>query len=104
MHEEAAEVGCLDSEAPRFMGNYEIRALLGVSRQRVHRITHLDGFPAPVAELASGWVWLAADVGAWIRAHRPNLHRPEPGVSEAEAGPLGERQDEDERRESDGRP
>jgi len=104
MHEEAAEVWCLDSEAPRFMGNYEIRTLLGVSRQRTYCITHLDSFPPAVADLASGGIWLATDVEDWIRTHRPNLYGPEPGVSEAEAGPLGERQDEDERRESDGRP
>jgi len=104
MHEEVAEVGCLDSEAHRFMGNYEIRALLGVSRQRVHQITHLDSFPAPVAELASGGIWLATDVDDWIRAHRPGLHRANTDTSEAPAGPSGERQDEDERRKSDGRP
>ena len=102
MHEEAAEVWCLDSEAPRFMGNYEIRTLLGVSRQRTYRITHLDSFPPAVAELASGGIWLATDVEDWIRAHRPDFHRASTGASEAEACPSGERQGEDERRESDG--
>jgi len=104
MHEEAAEVGCLGSEPPRFMGNYEIRTLLGVSRQRTCQITHLDSFPPPVAELASGGVWLATDVDDWISAYRPDLRRANTGASEAEAGPSEERQDEDERREFNGRP
>ena len=58
----------------RIMGAHEIRVRLGgVSRQRVYQITSRDGFPAPVADLAQGKVWLTADVEAWVAQHRPGL-------------------------------
>ena len=41
----------------------------GISRQRVYEITHYSHFPAPVADLVLGKVWLAEDVEAWIRLH-----------------------------------
>ena len=43
----------------------------GVSKQRVYQITTRRDFPAPVAELAQGKVWRAADVERWIAEHRP---------------------------------
>lgn len=50
------------------MGVTEVRELLGVSRQRVHQLIHDDPtFPKPVAELASGRIWLKQDVSAWAR-------------------------------------
>ncbi|MFI5494615.1 helix-turn-helix transcriptional regulator [Actinoplanes sp. NPDC051859] len=59
----------------RLVGAHEIRAMLGgISRQRVYQITSRRGFPAPVAELAMGNVWLTEDVEAWIAARPP---RPE---------------------------
>jgi predicted DNA-binding transcriptional regulator AlpA len=50
------------------VGVTEVRELLGVSRQRVHQIIrdHAD-FPEPVAELASGRIWLRSDVERWAR-------------------------------------
>lgn len=50
------------------VGVQEIAKLLGVTRQRVDRITrtHKD-FPTPVAELASGRVWKRADIEAWAK-------------------------------------
>ncbi|GAA4953396.1 hypothetical protein GCM10025331_47820 [Actinoplanes utahensis] len=56
---------------PGLVGAYEIRLLLGVGRQRAFMITCRDGFPKPVAELASGRVWRRDDVVAWIGLHRP---------------------------------
>lgn len=54
------------------MGAHEIRVRLGgISRQRVYQITSKRDFPAPVAELAMGNVWLAEDVEAWIAARPP---------------------------------
>ena len=50
------------------MGVTEVRALLDISRQRVHQIIRDDpSFPEPVAELASGRIWLRKDVEAWAR-------------------------------------
>ncbi len=54
------------------MGAHEIRVRLGgLSRQRVYFLTRRPDFPAPVAELGQGLVWLADDVEAWIKATRP---------------------------------
>lgn len=49
------------------VGVAEVRRLLGVSRQRVHQLIRDDPeFPAPVAELASGRIWLRKDIDAWV--------------------------------------
>jgi prophage regulatory protein len=50
------------------VGVTEVRQMLGVSRQRVHQIIqdHPE-FPEPVAELASGRIWLRRDVQEWLR-------------------------------------
>lgn len=56
------------------MGSAEIgRRLGGLSRTRVYQITQRRTFPAPVAELEMGNVWLATDVEDWIRKHRPEI-------------------------------
>jgi hypothetical protein len=57
------------------MGTAEIADRLGVTPARVHQITDSRklGFPAPLARLRMGQVWLAEDVEAWIREHRPEL-------------------------------
>jgi predicted DNA-binding transcriptional regulator AlpA len=54
----------------RLVGAAEIRAMLGVSKQRVYQITTKKGFPDPVAVLAMGKVWLAEDVEKWIARNR----------------------------------
>ena len=55
------------------MGAHEIRVRLGgVSRQRVYQITRRSDFPAPVADLGQGKIWLADDVTAWMTGHRPH--------------------------------
>ena len=45
----------------------------GISRQRVHQITTRADFPAPLADLAQGRVWLADAVDAWIVRRRQHL-------------------------------
>lgn len=56
-----------------FMGPHEIRARLGVSRQRVYQITTRPDFPKEIADLAQGKVWLASDVEAWFVARRGGM-------------------------------
>ncbi len=48
------------------LGVHEIAALLGISRQRVDKVsrTHLN-FPKPVADLAAGRIWKEGDIVAW---------------------------------------
>lgn len=53
------------------MGAEEIRARLGVSRQRAYILIGRKDFPDPWVELARGKVWRSTDVEAWIKAHRP---------------------------------
>ena len=58
-------------ETMRLMGAHEIRLRLGgISRQRIYQITSRADFPAPVADLAQGKVWLTAEVESWIAEHR----------------------------------
>ena len=56
--------------SPSLVGVAEAAALLGWDKRRV--ITYVDrgSFPSPVAELASGRVWLRADVEAFARTFR----------------------------------
>lgn len=52
------------------VGVAEIAELLGVSRQRVDRITKtFDDFPEPEAELSAGRVWSRHDIDVWIKKH-----------------------------------
>jgi predicted DNA-binding transcriptional regulator AlpA len=55
------------------MGQQEIRDRLGYSRQHTGNLLKEKGFPDPAYELAMGRIWLAEDVEAWIREHRPEL-------------------------------
>lgn len=55
------------------MGAAEIQVRLRISRQRTYQLVNRRDFPAPMATLAMGQVWDAADVEAWIRAKRPHL-------------------------------
>jgi len=52
------------------LGAHEIRVRLGTSRQRVYQLASRRDFPKPVAALAQGKVWLAAEVEDWIAARR----------------------------------
>jgi predicted DNA-binding transcriptional regulator AlpA len=58
---------------PRLLGVQEIVDRLGYSRGYTHSLINSKGFPDPVYELAMGRIWLAEDVEAWIKTHRPEL-------------------------------
>jgi predicted DNA-binding transcriptional regulator AlpA len=63
-------------EGLRLVGAHEIRVRLGgVSRQRVYQLTSRPDFPAPVADLAQGKVWLVDDVDAWIAGRQAGQRR-----------------------------
>ncbi|MGX4657245.1 helix-turn-helix transcriptional regulator [Micromonospora sp. SCSIO 07396] len=53
------------------MGPWEICQRLNVSRSRFQQIALRPSFPKPYQELRATKVWLAADIEAWIAAHRP---------------------------------
>lgn len=50
------------------MSTIEIAELLGVSRQRVDKLSRSDQFPSPMADLAIGRVWRRQDIEDWTRA------------------------------------
>lgn len=49
------------------LSTVEIAELLGVTRQRIDKLSRSDEFPAPVAALAIGRVWTRADVVEWAK-------------------------------------
>jgi prophage regulatory protein len=55
------------------MGQQEIRARLGYSRQHTAMLVGQKGFPDPAYELGMGRIWLAEDVEKWIAVNRPEL-------------------------------
>lgn len=56
----------LDQEPEQYVGVAEVAGLLGVSKQRVSQMEEVDGFPAPVARLASGPVWRLATLQRFV--------------------------------------
>jgi prophage regulatory protein len=67
-------VTSLDRANLRLVGAHEIRLRFGgISRQRVYQLTSRTDFPAPVAELAQGKVWLADEVEAWRAGRRETI-------------------------------
>ena len=58
------------------VGARELEDLFGVSRQRVQQLATRTDFPAPVAVLAMGKVWLQADVLAWASASNRRVNLP----------------------------
>ena len=67
----------VEREEIRLYGTAEIADRLAVTPARVNQITDsvkLE-FPRPLARLRMGQVWLAQDVEAWIREHRPGNAR-----------------------------
>lgn len=56
---------------PELVGVAELAQLFGVAPQRASALQHRDGFPAPVATLKSGPVWVRANVEdfakTWVR-------------------------------------
>jgi predicted DNA-binding transcriptional regulator AlpA len=66
------------AERLRLMAMAELTRALGLSASRVHQIVGGDPtFPAPVATLRVGKIWLAADVEEWMR--RTGRAAPSPG-------------------------
>ncbi|MFI2713209.1 helix-turn-helix transcriptional regulator [Micromonospora sp. NPDC018662] len=57
----------------QLMGAAEIQERLGISRQRAYILINRRDFPAPVATLKMGNVWLREHVEAWIAEKRPHL-------------------------------
>ena len=56
------------SPAP-LLGITQIAGRLGMSRQRVHKLTERDDFPTPSHTLSTGRVWRERDVERWVKAH-----------------------------------
>lgn len=61
------------------MGLVEIAARMGISKTRARQYAAEPGFPQGY-RISVGWVWMAADVEAWLRHRRPDL------VTDAEPG------------------
>lgn len=62
---------------PALASGREAANLLGVSRQRVHQLaTQHPDFPAPVARLACGSIWLLSDVEDFARTWTRKPGRP----------------------------
>jgi hypothetical protein len=61
---------------PELMSAAEIGQELGVSRQRVHKLRSMPGFPAPLAELRGGAVWNAAAVRKFAEGWERKPGRP----------------------------
>jgi len=51
----------------RLAGLAEVAEMVGVSRRTAARYVNRSDFPAPVARLRAGPIWLAEDVEAWAR-------------------------------------
>lgn len=53
------------------VGISEIAEMLGVTRQRVDKLSRTDpAFPEPVAEIRAGRIWLRAEVATWVSDSR----------------------------------
>lgn len=67
---EAKSEAELDAElsrpTPALVGVTELAAMVGVSRQRASALARQVSFPQPVAELATGPVWLEPDVRRFV--------------------------------------
>lgn len=57
-------------EPVRLMGVGEACRCLGVSYQRLYVLRRRMGFPAPVAELECGVIWLAQDIERYEAVRR----------------------------------
>ena len=71
--EHEADVG--EGKVPDLVGITEIARELGISRQRATKLTRLQGFPEPIAALASGSVWTRLSLERFIeeRTRKPGL-------------------------------
>lgn len=62
------------SDLENLVSGAEIARRLGVSKQRAHQLTHMDGFPEPLGRLGAAIVWRWSDVAAW--SEESGLPRP----------------------------
>jgi predicted DNA-binding transcriptional regulator AlpA len=58
-------------DAPRLAGLAEVAEILEVSKWSALHYSKRDDFPEPLARLASGPVWDAAEIAAWGAEHGP---------------------------------
>ena len=59
---------------PPLVAANEIGDMLGVSRQRVTQLASAETFPAPVAILSVGRIWLREDIAEWAERTGRTLH------------------------------
>jgi predicted DNA-binding transcriptional regulator AlpA len=58
------------------MGTKEVAQLLGITRQRVDKISHThDAFPKPIGVLAGGRIWTKGAIVKWARRARPSAFK-----------------------------
>ena len=60
----------------RYVGVSEVAEILGVSRQRASELRTRPGFPAPIADLASGPVWTRGSLDRFISTWERRPGRP----------------------------
>jgi predicted DNA-binding transcriptional regulator AlpA len=73
---QAAGAGVLTvREVPRLVGVAEAASILGWDKRRIFTYLSRGSFPEPVAALASGRVWLRADIEAYSRSWRKRRPR-----------------------------
>lgn len=53
------------SAVHHLVGVAEIAEMLGVTRQRVHQLTRMEGFPEPEAVLSAGTIWRRDNIERW---------------------------------------
>jgi hypothetical protein len=64
------------SNFPVLVGVSELADLIGVSRQRASELAHSGSFPAPVATLASGPVWIEPAILRYVEEWERRPGRP----------------------------
>lgn len=74
------DVATLSGVRLDLVGRAELLQMLGVSPTRLVQLTGRPeyDFPAPVAELIGGKIWLLEDVKKWARRQGRELHPVEP--------------------------
>ena len=68
----------VQEEFPALAGMNEVIAILGVSKQRAYELVKKPAFPAPVARLKAGPIWLAKTIEQYAasREKRPGFRAP----------------------------
>ena len=77
MTTEEADRRLREPAVPELVGIQEVAELLEVTKQRASSLRHLASFPQPVAQLASGPIWLRSDLTTFERSwdRRPGRKR-----------------------------